>query len=848
MIIKRVISLFHTNQLLLKLQQQQIQAGKKNLLIWLILITRFSVFRSFKNKLVSTLILLLTTGFAQAVVVVNQTTDVVGQWTATGNGTIQITITGADGGDGDEGAEQGGTGATMQATFNVTTGQVVYYVVGQVGQDGDGPGDYAGGGGSTGVFIDNTLVMVAGAGGGAGGGRSGSSEPGLGGNIGTAGDAGAGGGGAGGTNGTGGASNGDGGGGGGVGNPFANANGDGGDGPVAGGGSGATDFTGPLSFAAGGVDDDHGGVGGRGFTGGGGGAHHESAGGGGGYSGGGSGGFEDAGGGGGSFINTAASEYVSTDSTVAGVDGGSAGGSDADGSIIIDFTEVVGPVIVIDKDTTTPNVSQGGQATYSIVLNNTSLDTANEDLIVADTLPTGFTYASASFTRTGAATGPGGASSGALTNNGTAAVPEFGGFTIPNGDSITITLVVDVSNAQAIGTYSNAVTASSNTADFTDATDDGTDTDEDVNVVCGTGNLLNTAAVSLDETDPDTSDNTDSVCTVIEYPDYGDAPASYDDASHFIDTQLYIGTTVADAETASLNSANADGDSNDGTNDEGGVTFTSWSGGVRGELAATVPVVNDTGSDAYICAWLDTWDGTGNGDGAFDHPADAQDSGITCQTVSDNGGIAASYEFIWSNLPEVSGSTYARFRVCSIQIECNAPTIARASNGEVEDYLIAFDFTPTAVTIGNINLKPLSVNAFLQQLNTDEMSIGQLSDLLLTWRPELEEVESMDKDSIISALKDFLDPDGDGHVAILKWDTLEERGTIGFYVERLDEQNNWVRISDNMLPGLINAPMGGEYQLADPAATAGNRYQYRLIEQEATGSMKSYGPYTIDMQ
>jgi uncharacterized repeat protein (TIGR01451 family) len=417
------------------------------------------------------LYLLFAVPRAEAQIVVNQTTDVVGSWTATGNGTIQVTLTGADGGDGD--SQRGGEGATMQATFNVTAGQVISYVVGQVGFDGDGNGDYAGGGGSAGVLIGNTLVMVAGGGGGGGGRDNG--EIGLGANTGTSGDTGAGGGGAGGTNGAGGSSADGGGGGGGVGNPLGNGNGVGGSG-AAGGGARAVDFTPPLSFAAGGADFDHGGDGGRGFTGGGGGDHHDSGGGGGGYSGGGDG--PGGGGGGGSYINTAASEYVSSDSTTSGSNGGS--NTDADGSIVINFTEVIAPTLSIDKDTTKRVRFSGQQASYTIVFSNSASNTANQDVIITDTLPAGFSFASASFVRTGGATGPGGASSGSLTNTGTASVPVFGGFTVPNGGSITITLVADISVSQAAGTYSNAVTASSNTADFADAVDDGSAKDEDV--------------------------------------------------------------------------------------------------------------------------------------------------------------------------------------------------------------------------------------------------------------------------------------------------------------------------------------------------------------------------------
>jgi len=50
-----------------------------------------------------------------------------------------------------------------------------------------------------------------------------------------------------------------------------------------------------------------------------------------------------------------------------------------------------------------------------------------------------------------------------------------------------------------------------------------------------------------------------------------------------------------------------------------------------------------------------------------------------------------------------------------------------------------------------------------------------------------------------------------------------------------------------MLPGLITAPMGGEYRLVDPAARSGIAYEYQLIEQEARGATRRYGPYKLKM-
>ena len=79
---------------------------------------------------------------------------------------------------------------------------------------------------------------------------------------------------------------------------------------------------------------------------------------------------------------------------------------------------------------------------------------------------------------------------------------------------------------------------------------------------------------------------------------------------------------------------------------------------------------------------------------------------------------------------------------------------------------------------------------------------------------------------------------------VLRWETLEERGTVGFYAERW-QGGDWVKINAEMLPGLIAAPMGAQYWLADPGARPGDGYQYRLIEVEARGTTREYGPFDL---
>lgn len=493
---------------------------------------------------------------------------------------------------------------------------------------------------------------------------------------------------------------------------------------------------------------------------------------------------------------------------------------------------------------------------------------------------------------------------------------------------------------------------------------------------------------------------------LISAIDYGDNPASYQDASHNFGstlTTLYIGSVSPDAES-STQGVNGLGDDSDGNDDEEGVTFSASGGVVPQEVRAAVDVVNDTGADAYLCAWLDV-----GLDGAFD-ASDAR----TCETVADNNGTATTVNLTWTGLPETQGTTYARFRLCSDISICSGPdntsttdsasvannesqlipdgdgydscqaggglgvskafniidsftisdvnlslnishdwrgdfrislisplgtevflttfptfpnnsannigvifddeagdaystdfdnhspiiplrllapvgslgdfdtenslgtwtlrfcdmwdgvigtfnsatleltgptTGGPATDGEVEDYPLTFDFRPTAVTIGKVELNTMSIVNYFIGLGAGSLSKDSLYSLLSNWDAEqAESLVNADRDELLQALQNYLDPDADGQLAVIAWDTLEERGTIGFYVERREAGGQWQRIHNDMLPGLITAPMGGAYQLADPSAVAGVQYEYQLIEQEARGTTKTYGPYVLEIQ
>ena len=288
-------------------------------------------------------------GYANNYTETFDTPAVSGNWTVPASvDTITIYARGAAGGIGDASNKLGGGGAETEGSISVVPGDVIYYVVGEQGNSG-GLGDGAGGG-STGVFLNGTLVMVAG--GGAGYDNTGGNDRGglatENGGLGSVGGyqgnvcpaqtvATGGAGGAGGLQECpGNTSPGGGGGGGGInGAGQASTNGA--------GGGGAADMN-PLdglSIAAGGVAGAGNGlVGGSGFTGGGGSDDYE-AGGGGGYSGGSGANGSGSAGGGGSFV----AAVVNSETITAG----QAATNTGDGEVIITYqrspTAVLPPLV-----------------------------------------------------------------------------------------------------------------------------------------------------------------------------------------------------------------------------------------------------------------------------------------------------------------------------------------------------------------------------------------------------------------------------------------------------------------------------------------------------------------------
>ncbi|MEO1690420.1 MAG: GEVED domain-containing protein [Cyanobacteria bacterium J06631_6] len=183
--------------------------------------------------------------------------------------------------------------------------------------------------------------------------------------------------------------------------------------------------------------------------------------------------------------------------------------------------------------------------------------------------------------------------------------------------------------------------------------------------------------------------------------DFGDAPDSYNDASHDVSDspELYLGVVAPDAETDTrLTSSLAAGDDDDGNDDEDAFValpnvplvdpnLTSLSLGRKYSLA--VPLTNNTGGDATLYAWVDF-----NQNGKFE-------AGEYQSATVENGDTAAS--LTW-DIPLITlvGDTYARFRLTSDSLSdrtqlldpltilgVDERSLGNATNGEVEDYPVS---------------------------------------------------------------------------------------------------------------------------------------------------------------
>ncbi|WP_446011511.1 SdrD B-like domain-containing protein [Candidatus Electrothrix sp.] len=81
---------------------------------------------------------------------------------------------------------------------------------------------------------------------------------------------------------------------------------------------------------------------------------------------------------------------------------------------------------------------------------------------------------------------------------------------------------------------------------------------------------------------------------------------------------------------------------------------------------------------------------------------------------------------------------------------------------------------------------------------------------------------------------------------VLEWTTASEIGTIGFHLERLNEQSGeYQAVTKKLLPGMLAPPHGGTYRFVDKQAKPGKGYTYRVVEVALDNQGVISGPYVV---
>ena len=197
-------------------------------------------------------------------------------------------------------------------------------------------------------------------------------------------------------------------------------------------------------------------------------------------------------------------------------------------------------------------------------------------------------------------------------------------------------------------------------------------------------------------------DGNDIVLTVVQSPDFGDAPdtgagtgagnyqtlAANRGPSHTIVAGLQLGANV-DGDDGTLQNVTANADDVNGalTDDEDGVLNPlDLRGTIGAAPSVTLLATNTTGSTATLSGWIDY-----NNDGVFDNSIERAQIAVPDGTT--DGRFTLTFPAIPSGF---TGTTYARFRLSTDAAAQNST--GAATDGEVED----FTFSITAPSSGTV--------------------------------------------------------------------------------------------------------------------------------------------------
>jgi hypothetical protein len=199
------------------------------------------------------------------------------------------------------------------------------------------------------------------------------------------------------------------------------------------------------------------------------------------------------------------------------------------------------------------------------------------------------------------------------------------------------------------------------------------------------------------------NDGANCLKEALVFNDYGDAPIGYGQPRHTIANGIFMGNEV-DHDINPFDTIDADGDDNNGVDDEDGITFVDGTdiNGSYFDVNGTQELNIMVSKDAYLNAWLDF-----GIDGSF---ATAGDQIITAKALT------AGTHTINFNIPEnvvKNKLTYIRLRYSSTE---NLDFEENAVDGEVEDYVVQFGsaFQPLR---GVFNIERTNSGSF--PINTD---------------------------------------------------------------------------------------------------------------------------------
>ncbi|WP_167367209.1 LamG domain-containing protein [Solemya elarraichensis gill symbiont] len=199
--------------------------------------------------------------------------------------------------------------------------------------------------------------------------------------------------------------------------------------------------------------------------------------------------------------------------------------------------------------------------------------------------------------------------------------------------------------------------------------------------------------------------------------------------------------------------------------------------------------------------------------------------------------LAAYYNF---NQGVAGGNNTSITEVTGQTASVDATIYNFSLTGSTANFVAETPRPTTVAVIGSVDIRSVSVDQLLTDLDASAIA------MLITSFGDDKAPDETGPPASLAVLRNLLDADGDGQVAVIHWTTLEEQGTVGFFIDRREPgSEEWIRVNRKLLPGLIDAPLGGEYFYADPGALPGIGYYYRLTEQEAWGSTREYAPYQL---